>query len=300
MSTRAGIARKAHLCPNGSSEFAITVAASQPLSVVTGPDRKSLICTEYTAGRCLRAEPSSLVQRAGAGNHHPYGITTGPDGKLWFTDPVIVNGTAVTAAVGIWRDSRISCHRIRRAARDRLRFRWQSLVRRIRYQRDRSDHHRRAEVALSASSRPESVASRPDGMLWGSRNPERTGSRASSTGFSITEFAVPTSNSVPCELRAPMAHSPSPSRSEQVGADHHLRSDPRDRIGPARQIPANAFGIWTAEYGCNKVAVIKSDNSVQEFSTPTSTADPMAWPSDRTTPVWVTEAIGNKLFPHRR
>src|SRR6478752_912165 len=86
------------LLTNGLSEFAVTTAASQPISVTTGPDG-NLWFTEYTAGKIGKMSPGgtvlaeySVTGAAGTlpGAHHPYGITTGADGNLWFTDPVIV------------------------------------------------------------------------------------------------------------------------------------------------------------------------------------------------------------------
>src|SRR5690349_7074608 len=93
------------LLTNGLSEYAITTSASQPLSVVQGPDGNFWF-TEYTAGKIGKMSPSGAMlaeyslATAGPGSHHPYGIAAGPDGNLWFTDPVIVNGSVVTAAVG--------------------------------------------------------------------------------------------------------------------------------------------------------------------------------------------------------
>src|SRR4051794_12350498 len=91
------------LLANGISEFAVTTAASQPLYLTSGPDGNTWF-TEYSAGKIGKMASNGTVlaeyslASAGPGTHHPYGITRGPGG-LWFTDPVIVNGTTVTAAI---------------------------------------------------------------------------------------------------------------------------------------------------------------------------------------------------------
>src|SRR5436305_15021706 len=81
------------LLANGLSEYAITTAGSQPLSVVQGPDGKFWF-TEYTAGKIGKMSPSGTVlaeyslSGAGPGSHHPYWLAAGPVGKLCSTDTV--------------------------------------------------------------------------------------------------------------------------------------------------------------------------------------------------------------------
>ena len=48
------------LLTNGLSEFAVTTAASQPMSVTTGPDG-NLWFTEYTSGKIGKMSPSGTV-----------------------------------------------------------------------------------------------------------------------------------------------------------------------------------------------------------------------------------------------
>ena len=302
------------LLANGLSEFAVNTAASQPLYLTAGSDGNTWF-TEYSSGKIGKMAPNGTVlaeyslASAGPGTHHPYGITAGPDGNLWFTDPVIVNGQTVTAAIGristsgtvqeFALPSGSAPHGIAPGPDGNLWFAENGTSKLGRITPGGSI----TEIPLSASSHPESVAVGPDKMLWVTETTTNRIARVSPSTLSITEFAVPTANSVPWGITASTDGNMYFSESGVGKVGRITTSGSITEIGLPNSgsrpvgIAGDAYGnIWVAEYGCNRVAEICPDNSIMEYLTPTSNSRPNGLIVQSDNAVWSTEVVGNRIF----
>ena len=147
------------------------------------------------------------------------------------------------------------------------------------------------------------MAAGPDGMLWVTESGTNRIARVSPSSFSITEFTVPTANSVPWGITPGTDGTlyfteSGPGKVGRITTSGLITEIALPNTG-ARPvgIATDAYGnVWVAEYGCNRVAVITPDYSVQEFNTPTSNSRPNGLAIGPDNAVWTTEAVGGKIF----
>ncbi len=154
----------------------------QPQQITPGPGGQTMWFTQWTPSKIASIDPTGQITEYGVPNQ-PWGITTGPDGNLWFTeygDP---------GAIG----------RLNPATHGVTEFR----------------------PGLTSNSRPTAITAGPDGNLWFTEtaNPGRIG-RITPTG-TITEYTTGlTPNSDP-DARSPpdpTATCGSPSRPTRDGS----------------------------------------------------------------------------------
>ena len=186
---------------NGITEYPTTATTSQPTQAIAGADG-NLWVTEYAAKELVAFTATGAVAKTIAVSGSPYGITSAPDGTLWFTE----NGTDAVCRQGL--DER---HRLDRVCPpcgldsrgDHRGARRQHLVRRIRDEHGGQDHagRRDHDLCTERGSRPVRITTGSDGNLWVT---ESAGDRIAriTTGGSITEFAVPTASGNPWGITA--------------------------------------------------------------------------------------------------
>ena len=121
--------------------------------------------------------------------------------------------------------------------------------------------------------------------------------------LSITEFAVPTANSVPWGITAGTDGNMYFTESGVGKVGRITTTGSITEIGLPNSgsrpvgIASDAYGnIWVAEYGCNRVAEICPDNSIMEYLTPTANSRTNGLIVQSDNAVWSTEALGNRLF----
>ena len=174
---------------------------TEPISAVAGSDG-NLWVTEYAAKSLAAISPTGNVVKTVALGGNPYGITSAPGGKLWFTEngttpyiaSISTSGTGLTQyplpagtnpeGVTVGPDGNIWFVGYGTSVVDKI-----------------TPTGAITSYSLSAGSRPVSITTGADGNLWVT---ESSGDRISriTPGGSITEFTVPTASALPWGITA--------------------------------------------------------------------------------------------------
>ena len=265
--------------PVGSiTEFPLPTANSYSDGITTGPDgnlwfTEVLVNQQHTiiiGSKIGRISPSGSITEfpLPTANSYSDGITTGPDGNLWFTE-VLVNQQHTIIGSKIGRISPSG-----------------SIT----------------EFPLpTANSYPDGITSGPDGNLWFTKWVGGKIGRISPSG-TITEFPVPTASSQPVGIAA--------------GPDGNLWftewvGGKIGRISPSGSITefplptANSYpdgittgpdgNLWFTEYSGNKIGRISPSGSITEFPLPTANSFPDGITTGPDGNLWFIEADGNNI-----
>ncbi len=189
----------------------------------------------------------------------PVGITSGPDGNLWFTEAAGNRIGRITPSGSITEYPLPRSHSgpagITSGPDGNLWF-------------AEAAGNRIGRITLSGSiteyspprcNNPVWITSGPDGNLWFT---ETIGNRIGriTPGGSITEFALPTAES-----------------------------------GPAGIVTGPDGNLWFTEAAGNKIGRITPGGSIAEYPLPTAKSGPVGIASGPNGNLWFTEAIGNKI-----
>jgi len=180
----------------GIIEYPTTSSLSQPIQAVAGGDG-NLWVTEYSAKLLAAFTPSGAVAKTIAVPNNPYGITSTPDGTLWFTQngttPSI--GKVATSGTGLTQyplPAGTNPQGITVGPNGNVWFvgYGTNVVGQVTPDGSITTYN------LSSGTRPVRITTGPDGNLWVT---EAGGNRVArvTPGGSITEFAVPTSSAIP-------------------------------------------------------------------------------------------------------
>ena len=278
----------------GASSRAHRGVSHQPVSGLRGdPARSSKQSNVATS-------PDNITEfHIPTANSAPLGITTGPDGNLWFTEyqasqlgRITPSGSIVEGPLGsssryplgiatgpdgnIWFTE----------AADRL---------------GRITSCCTQEIGITAGSNPLAITPGPNGNVWFT---EYLGNRVGemSTSGALTEFDIPTQNSQPYGIT--------------LGSDGNLwfaeqNGNKIGRITPAGSItefPVPSGGssptgvttgpdgnVWFTEMNGNKIGRITPAGSITEFPVPTAASSPLSITTGKDGSLWFTEFTGNNI-----
>lgn len=244
------------------TEYSIPTSAAGPAFIAQATDG-SLWFTE-SSGNSI----GKLVSETGTftefdlpnSSSTPWGIVKGPDGNMWFTER---DGDRIGK---ITSDGTIT------------------------------------EFDLTAGSEPYQIISDDEnGVLWATLYGRNKIAKITTAGI-VTEFSIPTTSSNPTGLT-------------KLNDDIWFSEEAGNKIGRFRsnetfsEYPISTGGalpnqmftdsrgtLWVTMSGISKIASIKSDGTITEYSTLTLAADPIAITEGPLgTPLWFTEGAVNKI-----
>jgi len=282
--------------PRASAAPLPTSPASQPLYLATVPFSSSM--NEYPL----------------ADGRHPYGITSGPDGNLWFTEGnpdgssgnrigrITPGGFVTEFAIPTAGGQPIG---IASGPDNNLWFTEYVGNKVGRISPVGSDAAIQASLTEfpipTGSSWPDKIASGPDNNLWFTEfNGNRIG-RVTLDG-TITEFPIPTPASQPVDIsRGPDNNlwftefngngigrlTPATGEIKEWGL-------PRAANGPA-SIVAHEGNLWFTEVLGNRIGSITTGGVVTEFAIPTPGSQPIGLTLGGDNNLWFTETASNKI-----
>jgi len=129
---------------------------------------------------------------------HPYGVTAGPDGALWFTE----NGANKIGCLTTAGSSPSMTSPWRKAGPSALRWDRTAPCGSASFARDRPHHHRGRHQRVSdptAGSAPIGIVTGPDGALWFAENGASKVGRITTDGV-VTEYPLPTGHGAPISI----------------------------------------------------------------------------------------------------
>jgi streptogramin lyase len=225
---------------------------------------------------------------------YPDGITSGPDGNLWFTEsnadkigrmtpggtltefPVLHPPGEITSGPdgNLWFTG----------------FNY-NLIGRI------TPTGNVTLFPLASGASPAYITSGPDGNLWFTQSFGNSGSsigRITPSG-SVTEFPLPRANSYPKGITAgPDGNlwftEPNVDQIGRITPSGSLTEFPVSTGSLVKGITAGPDGnLWFTEYGSNKIGLITPSGSVAELSLPAGTRNPSGITAGRDGTLWFTE-----------
>jgi streptogramin lyase len=251
------------MTPTGSvTEFEVPTAASEPLSIVAGPDGNVWI-TEFQAGKIARVTRKGVITEFAipTTGGHPEGITSDPDGgTLWFTDQA-------ANAIG----------RISTAGTNAVEF-----------------------PIPTPNSMPTGIALGPDGNLWFVEQ-EGLNVGLISTDGGIQEFPVPTPKGYESSIAAgpdgnlwfpENAHGKIGQLTTDGGITEFLIPIPDSEPWMVAAGPDGA--LWMTD-GTNNIVRVTTAGVFTVYPIPTPNAGPVGITAGPDGNVWFTEGAVNKL-----
>jgi len=277
------------------TEFSIPTAHSGLHQIAAGPDG-NLWFTESSGYQIGQITPTGQLTEFSVptADGQPEGIAAGPDGSLWFTD----NGIGRITPAGQITEYTIPTvdgdpGEIVAGPDDNLWFTDDDGIGRI------TLSGQLTQYALPSPDFAVGITAEPDGDVWFTdAGSNAIGRITTGSGFArpgqVTEYPIPTGDSVPNEITA--------------GPDGNLwftGSGQIGRITPAGQITeyriptalANPQGIaagpdgnvWFTEYDAHQIGRITPAGQITEYRIPTALADPFGIVAGPDGNVWFTE-----------
>ena len=262
--------------PNAITEYPTKTSGSAPEGITWGPDGNVWfaentpnnigVIVPLTAA-ITEYPPSSALDSFGGGintNFGAYGITTGPDGNLWFTeslcpeDACFVANITPSGTVSVFPLSDDTYpHGITAGPDGNLWFTENGGVGHI--GRITTGGTLTEIPTTTPSSGPEGITAGPDGNLWFTESAANQIGVITTSG-TITEYTIPTATSNPFGITA--------------GPDGNL---------------------WFTEFFGNKIGRITTSGTITEFTGLTSSSIPLGITAGPDGNLWFTESAGNNI-----
>jgi RHS repeat-associated protein len=211
---------------NGIFEFSIGSLGHIPyeaFNIVSGPDGNLWATTNHLLDGVAKITPTGTVTDIGAGLSVGNDIVSGPDGNLWFT------GQPASTAPGGGVVGKVTT--------SGTVTKW----------------------TLSNTASPAGITVGADGNLWFAE-PDNSTIAKITTGGTLTEYSIPTANSIPEDVT--------------LGVDGN---------------------VWFTESATNKIGKVTTSGSFTEYTVPTSNSTPWGIATGPDGNVWFTENTGNNI-----
>ena len=283
------------------TEFPLSAATAQPLTIVTGPDG-NVWFTEQAPNKIGRLTPTGTLAEfpVPTANSYPYGIAMGPDGNVWFAEYAANKIGQITPA-GIITEFPVPTASsgptgIARGGDGNLWF-TEKLANKI----GRVEFGGIVEFAIpTTNSAPWWIAAGPDGNLWFTEASGSQIGRITPSGV-FAEFVVPTANGAPFGITA------GPDGNmwfTELDANRIGRTTPGGTITEfvlpaANSIPSQIVAgpdgnLWFTEQA-GKIGRITTTGRIGEFPVPTMNADPFGMTAGPDGNLWFTELNSGKI-----
>ena len=248
------------------TEYPLPNPNSHPLSIVAGPDG-NLWFTEGigNGNRIGKITTSGTITEypVPTANSAPDDITVGPDGNIWFTEALGNKIGKITTSGTI------------------------------------TEYPVPTAGGLAAGS---GICAGPDGNMWFTEGTANKVGKISTDGSSITEYTVPTANSVPDKIE------PGPDGNlwfTEYAANKVAKvttsgafteyTVPTTNSGPNDLRAGPDGNIWFTEYNANKVGKVTTSGAFAEYATPTTPSGPSGIAPGPDGNMWFTETSGSKI-----
>jgi streptogramin lyase len=196
----------------------------------------------------------------------PYGIVTGPDGDLWFTE-------YASSKIGRYNPNDGTLHEY---------------------------------SLLTPHARPEGITVGPDGALWFTENTVNQIGRISVSDGTVQEFQLPTGATGPAGIATGSDGQLWFTYFEFSDVGHFGTFDPKSGTAAIHSLPGTkpeALGItagpdgniWITEFGHQSVSQITKDYHVTEYPIPGADQELGAITAGPDGALWFTESIGNAI-----
>jgi streptogramin lyase len=233
-------------------------------------------------------------------NSQPYGITAGPDDRLWFTE--FNNGSIgqITPSGTITETPLIGSHDPYYIASGPNGNLWFTELR-SNYvdQMTTTGTGWTSSLLPTNPAYPEEITGGSDGNVWFAEGGAFAIARVTPTG-TVTEFTTPTGGTPYGVTKGPDGNIWYTTLSGRVGSmapngTAHEYSISGTNVYPEGITAGPDGNLWVAENGAGKIGKVTTSGSITSYSIPTANAGPQDIAAGADGALWFTEANGNKI-----
>jgi virginiamycin B lyase len=263
------------LASNGKiTENVTPTAKSGPLGIASGPGPNlNMWFTEANVaqiGQITITGPPYIEYTLPDSSARPYGLALGSDGNMWCTDP---------ATNSIWKIQQIK----------------------------RKPHVKFTQYQLSKNAKPMTITNGPDGALWFTEPGINRIGRLPISGYPLSEYKIPTTNSGPAGIVAGNDNAlwfleqnakklARMSVTGQVTAEYTLNG----AMAPDQLVQGIDGNFYFTDTALNKIGqFITRGHRVAFYHIPTANSKPTALTLGLDSQVYFVETAGNKVAQFR-